>query len=357
MTWQDELGAGEPSTAPPPRQDRSADGASGRAEQAPQPFARAIEVRINPERALPIMLGMIVLLSCASYSGQLLQHGLHVNFAGLNTWITTFDLQGERNVPAWFRWATLLVDALALWTVADDAKIREDGWSRHWRLLAIAFGVFCLDDLMRIHHQLIVVVQKSLHVSDLFFFAWVLPAIALLAALSVMYGRFLWSLPRRTGFGLIGAAALYLSGAVCLSGLRFTADPDTVLRATETTAGVALHMFGMIAVLATVGRYGSTAWTTPVPRITDVIEVADPPGVAATVLDDVTALRPVPAETDGDPAGAWYVGPVTPRADDVPTAPYPAAPYAPARDPATAPGEESPNRLFERPPQAARRSW
>src|SRR5664279_1926064 len=152
MTWQDE----------------------DRPSRAAAPDAGVIEVRINPGRALPLMLGVVVLLSCISFSGQLLQHALHPGVAGPAWWISAFDVEQQHGVPAWFRSVTLLVDALALWTVADDAKARADGWARHWRLLAVAFAAFCLDELMGIHHQVVAAVQASLRVSDLYFFAWVL---------------------------------------------------------------------------------------------------------------------------------------------------------------------------------------
>jgi hypothetical protein len=353
MTWQDEIGPVEPMNAAGSRRGRPADARPGRA-QPTAPFARIVELRINPDRALPVMLGLVVLLCCISFSGQLLQHGLHVNFAGLNTWITYFDLEEQGNVPAAWRWATLLVIALALWTIGDDAKIRADGWSRQWHLLALGFALCCLDDVMAIHQHLFVAVQKSLHVSDLFFFAWVLPGIALVAVIGLMYGRFLWVLPRRTSLGLCAAAALYLSGAACLSMLRSSSGPDTVPYSSLTTVGAALQMFGLVTVMAVVARTGVTDLPPAGATIVgaevhtyqrsarEVIDVTEPFEIPPVVLGEVTAALPATPAPDSAAADAWYLGPNGAAAQPV----TPAAPRA----------DESPNGLFERPSRTTHRS-
>ncbi len=220
---------------------------------------RAVELRVDPVRVVPVLLAAIAALSALSLGGQLLQHGLHADFPGLNTWIRYSDVDKEANLPAWFQATLLAVNALVLWTVADDSRLRADGWSRHWRLLALAFGYLSVDELTEIHEQAIVPIQTTLHLSGLFFFAWVLLAIPVVVVFGLMYVRFMRALALETARGLLGAAALYLGGAVCLEMvggyLWSTIGQDTVLYSLEAACEEALEMLGMVAVLVTVARY------------------------------------------------------------------------------------------------------
>jgi hypothetical protein len=312
MTWP---GSNEPAVDPAPRRSRREATAAPprRGADTPQSFSRIVEVRIDPGRVLPIMLGIVALLSAVSFAGQLVQHGLHADFPGLNTWITYSDVDLEGNIPAWFQSTTLLVDAFVLWTVADDSRLRADGWSRHWRMLAIAFGYLSLDELTAIHEQAIVPVQKTLHVSGFFFFAWVLLAIPLVAVFGLMYLRFLRAIPRRTAIGLIGAAALYLGGAVCLEMvggyLWSTIGADTVLYSTEAAVEEAMEMLGMVTLMITVSQYARSTRPQTGPSQVVAAQVASAP--SAPVLPD----PPSPSRfTEYDPAGvASTAGPFGPQ--------------------------------------------
>src|SRR5450755_3831242 len=168
MTWQDQdaLVPAEPMT-PVRTRTENHEGLRPAANSS-----RILEVRIDADRALPVLLGVVVLLSAISYSGQVLKDALQVDVPALTTSTGWFDVALTANVPSWVRLMMMLVDGLVLWTVADDAKIRGDGCSRQWRVLALATAVLSLDELARIHAWVVTLIGATLHLSDFFFFAW-----------------------------------------------------------------------------------------------------------------------------------------------------------------------------------------
>ena len=79
-----------------------------------------------------------------------------------------------------------------------------------------------LDELARIHETLIRPVRRLLNTSGLFYYAWIIPGLILVAAFLLVYVRFLANQPQRLRWGLIISGAVFVAGAIGFEALSAT---------------------------------------------------------------------------------------------------------------------------------------
>ena len=173
-------------------------------------------ISLNPStiaRALAALAGLLVL---ASIAGQLSRFLLgHGRLKGL---VPLFYLGGERNVPTFFSVLLMLFIVLLLAVVALLERKEKAPHARKWAVLAFGFLFMAYDEAFQVHERLIGPVRSLLGDGDLgvFYFAWVLPGIALVLLLALFFARFLLQLPAKTRLAFSMAAAFYLAGAVAM---------------------------------------------------------------------------------------------------------------------------------------------
>ena len=146
-------------------------------------------------------------------AGQILRHVYGKEYA--YGFVPMFWMDNENNIPTFFATALLLYAALSLWVLGRALRCAEKPWSGHWLFLAIVFLLLALDEAASLHEMLIGPVQGAVGgTSGIFYFAWIIPALALVAVLGVCYLPFLRAAPRRTRNLMLFAGALYVGGAV-----------------------------------------------------------------------------------------------------------------------------------------------
>lgn len=134
------------------------------------------------------------------------------------TGFALLSLDKEQSVPALYSTFLLLAAAAVLLFVAMLERGSRD--VRKWQLLALGFAVMALDENLALHERIIEPMRNLLGGGKegarlgIFYFAWVIPALGMVAALGVYFLPFLLRLPRQTMFALMAAAAVYLGGAV-----------------------------------------------------------------------------------------------------------------------------------------------
>jgi hypothetical protein len=134
------------------------------------------------------------------------------------TGFALLSLDKEQSVPALFSTFLLFAAAIVLLFVALLERGSRD--ARKWQLLALGFAVMALDENLALHERIIEPMRNLLGGGaegaqlGIFYFAWVIPALGMVAALGVYFLPFLLRLPRRTMVALMVAAAVYLGGAV-----------------------------------------------------------------------------------------------------------------------------------------------
>ena len=184
-----------------------------------------------------------------------LDEALHFSAKGL---LGRLDLTSEQNVGTWFTSGVLgLAAALAAALASITAgRVVRRGW---WALAAL-LALLSLDEVAALHEWSGEVVAAA--VEDLppaLAFAWMIPALVLLAAFVAWQRRFLTTLPRPLARRLLAAAAIFVGGAVGLEMVEsalYTESGEVTL-AYMLVAGVeeTLEMLGAVLLLGALLRH------------------------------------------------------------------------------------------------------
>jgi hypothetical protein len=171
-------------------------------------------ISLNPSSTARLLGATAVLLLLASTAGQLSRFLLgHGRLKGL---VPLFYVGGERNVPTFFSVLLMLIVVLLLAAVALLDGRERAPHARKWAVLAGGFLLMAYDEAFQVHERLIGPMRGMLGGGDLgvLYFAWVVPGIALVAALALFFLRFLLQLPAATRRAFSIAGALYVMGAI-----------------------------------------------------------------------------------------------------------------------------------------------
>jgi hypothetical protein len=271
-------------------------------------------LRIDPDRALPGLLGLTVLIGAVSLAALLVHSGLHLKLPG-STFVLNLTSPTQRgSLPAWAAAGLLLAAALSCWTVADDARTAGAGRVGWWRGLALICGYLSLDAVAAVHEQAVDQVQEALHLTGFLASSWVVLVTPLVVLLAVAHLPFLASLPPATRRGLLGSALLFAAGALGVEAwrqvLELSSGPDTLIHAVVSVLEKSLEMFGAVALLVTLGRHGGTPADVPAapPERRPIVE-----GPAALAQDAritgylPTAPRPNDQPVHGQPVNGQPV--------------------------------------------------
>jgi hypothetical protein len=125
-----------------------------------------------------------------------------------------FDLAFEPSLPNWYSSCALLFSALLIALNAAQAWVSGDRWTRHWVGLSLLFVALSIDEGVRFHEMLHIVMIQFVEPAGLLFFPWVIPALLFVAVVGMIYLPFVWSLPPRTRNLILVAGFVFVAGAV-----------------------------------------------------------------------------------------------------------------------------------------------
>ncbi len=95
-----------------------------------------------------------------------------------------FNLDGERNLPAWFGASLLLMNAMLLVVIAAMSTGAE---RRRWAVLAVFVVAASVDEAVSLHESLGNVLHEAFDTSGVLFFAWVVPVGIVVAVVGLAY--------------------------------------------------------------------------------------------------------------------------------------------------------------------------
>jgi hypothetical protein len=205
---------------------------------------------------LLVILMLLVLDEAVLFSRYFLGRG---RLGGL---YALFDLRLETSIGT-FVHSTLLVAAAVLFWLYGRARahVRTTAW-----ILAGATFWVAMDEASQIHELLIVPVDRLLDTGGVFRYGWVIPGMAVAAAVAAVTLRFVRDLEPGTRRVLLVGGACYLLGAIgleMLGGARSDVygSDDAVYRMVwtsleETFEGIGI-VLALTAMLEAVGRDGS----------------------------------------------------------------------------------------------------
>jgi hypothetical protein len=170
-----------------------------------------MDVVISPRRVLTMLLSVIGVLLFADILSIIWMFG----FEGdpVFTLIKLFHFGKEGNIPTLFSSFQLLGVSLLLWFVGVTQKSKALSFLP-WFFLAAIFLFIAVDEVAQMHEKLIDPVRRTLGLSGLFYFAWVVPYGIAVVVFVIAFSRFLIRLPKQTSRMFIMSGAIYVSGAL-----------------------------------------------------------------------------------------------------------------------------------------------
>ena len=195
---------------------------------------------------------MAFILILANITALLADHLTGYNSILIHKLVKFFYVELELNAPAFFSMLLLLFASLLLAVITVFKKKHAAPFVLEWSILSFGFLYMAFDEIVAIHERLIEPMRSILGETNLgiFYFAWVVPAIALILILAVFFLRFLLNLPMKTRLLFLIAAALYLGGAVGLELIEGkyaeTYGKENLIYIVLTTLEESLEMIGTI---------------------------------------------------------------------------------------------------------------
>lgn len=126
-----------------------------------------------------------------------------------------FDLNGEGNLAAWFQSSLLLTCALLTLALASHFRGQRAPLAHRWVALSGLFALMAIDETAQLHDMFTGPLRRGLEIDfGVFYFAWLLPAVAFLALCAWYFAPVAFSLPAAIYRRLIGALGVYFGGAV-----------------------------------------------------------------------------------------------------------------------------------------------
>jgi hypothetical protein len=175
-----------------------------------------------------------------------------------------FDLGVELSIPAFFSSLMLLAAGCLLAAIALEHTRRARRWHRHWWLLSLIFIWLAFDEAASIHEAWNPIARQYFGLRFLGGAAWIVPMLAVLAALAVVFMPFLRALPWRYLRLFLASALLYLGGAVVVeligAGLKVQYGPlswpfqiEVIVEEGLEMLGVAVFIYSLASYLAELG--------------------------------------------------------------------------------------------------------
>lgn len=175
-------------------------------------------ILLRPIRITSILAAVasgLVLMSLASqFIRYVLGHDYVYGLLPITEQLLHVDL--EQNISTLFSVTLLLCSGSLLVLIALLKRQRRDPDVSKWMILAGGFFYLATDEGWSLHERLIDPVRSLLGHGNLgiFYFAWIIPAMAGVALLGLLFLGFLARLPSSTRWSFIIAGSLYLGGAI-----------------------------------------------------------------------------------------------------------------------------------------------
>lgn len=216
------------------------------------------QIVLNRSIILRVLVTIALFLVLASIGGQLTKYLTgHDSVYGL---VRLFDLNEEGNIPTYFSASLLLLAALLLATISALKRTSGARYALQWTILALTFLYLAVDEGARIHELLIRPTKELLggKTTGIFYFAWVIPGMAITFLFALFFVKFLLHLPVQTRLFFVLAAVLYIGGAIGMEmiGGRYAEQHGAYLTFNMIlTLEESLEMAGMIVFIHALMTY------------------------------------------------------------------------------------------------------
>lgn len=181
-------------------------------------------IKLNPKRVLVVLIVITVLLVGLSVWGQYIKyvpnvmdmHGPIQEF-GVDLLMHSFYTDTESSVPTYFNTIILFIPALLFAAISTWKFSIKDKFKYQWAGLVLVFLYLSIDEAAVIHEKLIKPMRALVNFegySGLFYFAWIIPGIAIVLLFMFTYFRFFLHLDTKYKILFFASLAVYVSGII-----------------------------------------------------------------------------------------------------------------------------------------------
>jgi hypothetical protein len=174
-------------------------------------------ISVKPSDIARMIGTAAVVIILASTLGQIAKYVF--GYATLRGFVPLFDVNNELNIPSFFSVMLLLLASLLLGIITLFSHRQRLAHTLKWAILSFGFLAMAYDEAFSVHESFNAPVRSVLGSANgdnlgIFYYAWVVPALVLVAFLGVFFLRFLLSLPMQTRIHFVVAAGIYLGGGI-----------------------------------------------------------------------------------------------------------------------------------------------
>ncbi|KAA1421527.1 hypothetical protein F0U44_04360 [Nocardioides humilatus] len=126
-----------------------------------------------------------------------------------------FDLNGEANLAAWFESFIILTCAALVLLLASHARESGAALAHRWTALSAVLLLMSMDEASQLHDMFTGPLRRGLEIDfGVFYFAWLIPAVAFLAFFAWYFAPLALTLPAAIRNRLLAAFGIYFGGAI-----------------------------------------------------------------------------------------------------------------------------------------------
>ena len=225
-------------------------------------------IKLNPKRVLIVLMAITLLLVSLSIWGQYLRffpgtydiRGPIHEFA-IDLLMHSFYTDSEANVPTYYNTIILFIPAMLFAIIGAWKTSIKDKFRFQWFGLALVFLYLSIDEAAVLHEKLITPMRSLFNFErygGIFYFAWVIPGLAVILLFMLAYLRFFLHLENKYKFLFFISLSIYVSGIIggeMLSGhfaetiglKNFTYASYTSLEESLEWIGCSLTIYSLLA--------------------------------------------------------------------------------------------------------------
>lgn len=183
----------------------------------------ALRVTLSPRAAGRGMASAVAFLAIAGLAVNLAPLVITQPSKGMLFLLEQFQMDGEGNIPTWFA-SVLLLSNASLFALIGAGHRGENLQRAGWFGLSAIFVLLSVDEAVSLHEAAGRAFSRLTGLGGGETFAWLIPAVPVMAGLGVIFLRFVVGLPGRTRVLVLLAGGVFLSGAMGAEAIGWAVD-------------------------------------------------------------------------------------------------------------------------------------
>lgn len=172
-----------------------------------------MKLRLTPRTAARFFALVIALLTLLSISGQACRY--LIDRGQVRCWVAAVDLNREQNLPTYYQAISIFAAAVLLAVICLRQWQQRGAYRIWWTGLCGLVLLLSFDEMACLHEQMNdLMARRGIELGGYFAYQWVIPAMAAVVVVGLIYARFVWQLPRHVRSMVILSGLMYVVGAI-----------------------------------------------------------------------------------------------------------------------------------------------